>query len=315
MATLLLAEHDNKALKDSTNKAMTAAKALGADVHVLVAGSGAKAVADEAAKIEGVAKVLLADAPAYEHALAEPLAALIVSLAGNYDAIVAPATTAGKNVMPRVAALLDVMQISEIIKVVSPDTFERPIYAGNAIQTVKSKDAKKVITVRTSTFQATAHGASAAPVASAAAAADPAISSFVGEELSKSERPELTSARIIISGGRAMQNRENFAKYIEPVADKLGAAMGASRAAVDAGYAPNDWQVGQTGKVVAPELYIAVGISGAIQHLAGMKDSKVIVAINKDEEAPIFQVADYGLVADLYQALPELAEELGKAGR
>jgi electron transfer flavoprotein alpha subunit len=315
MATLLLAEHDNKALKDSTNKAMTAAKALGADVHVLVAGSGAKAVADEAAMIEGVAKVLFADAPAYEHALAEPLAALIVSLAGSYDAIVAPATTAGKNVMPRVAALLDVMQISEIIKVVSPDTFERPIYAGNAIQTVKSKDAKKVITVRTSTFQATPHGASAAPVESAAAAADPAISSFIGEELSKSERPELTSARIIISGGRAMQNRENFAKYIEPVADKLGAAMGASRAAVDAGYAPNDWQVGQTGKVVAPELYIAVGISGAIQHLAGMKDSKVIVAINKDEEAPIFQVADYGLVADLYQALPELAEELGKAGR
>jgi electron transfer flavoprotein alpha subunit len=315
MATLLLAEHDNKALKDSTNKAMTAAKALGADVHVLVAGSGAKAVADEAAKIEGVAKVLFADAAVYEHALAEPLAALIVSLAGSYDAIVAPATTAGKNVMPRVAALLDVMQISEIIKVVSPDTFERPIYAGNAIQTVKSKDAKKVITVRTSTFQATPHGASAAPVESATAAADPAISSFVGEELSKSERPELTSARIIISGGRAMQNRENFTKYIEPVADKLGAAVGASRAAVDAGYAPNDWQVGQTGKVVAPELYIAVGISGAIQHLAGMKDSKVIVAINKDEEAPIFQVADYGLVADLYQALPELAEELGKAGR
>ena len=315
MATLLLAEHDNKALKDATNKAMTAAKELGGEVHILVAGSGAKAVADEAAKIEGVAKVLLADAPAYEHGLAEPLAALIVSLAGGYDAIVAPATTAGKNVMPRVAALLDVMQISEIIKVISPDTFERPIYAGNAIQTVKSKDAKKVITVRTSTFQATPHGASAAPVETATAAADPAISSFVGEELSKSERPELTSARIIISGGRAMQNRENFTKYIEPVADKLGAAVGASRAAVDAGYAPNDWQVGQTGKVVAPELYIAVGISGAIQHLAGMKDSKVIVAINKDEEAPIFQVADYGLVADLYQALPELAEELGKAGR
>jgi electron transfer flavoprotein alpha subunit len=315
MATLLLAEHDNKSLKDSTNKALTAAKQMGGDVHVLVAGSGAKAVADAAAKLDGVAKVLLADAAPYEHALAEPLAALIVSLAGGYDAIVAPATTAGKNVMPRVAALLDVMQISEIIKVVSPDTFERPIYAGNAIQTVKSKDAKKVITVRTSTFQATPHGASAAPVESVTAAADPAISSFVGEELSKSERPELTSARIIISGGRAMQNRENFTKYIEPVADKLGAAVGASRAAVDAGYAPNDWQVGQTGKVVAPELYIAVGISGAIQHLAGMKDSKVIVAINKDEEAPIFQVADYGLVADLYQALPELAEELGKAGR
>ena len=314
MTTLLLAEHDNKSLKDSTNKALTAAKAMGGDVHVLVAGSGAKAVADAAAKLDGVAKVLLADAPAYEHALAEPIAALIVSLAGNYDAIVSPATTTGKNVMPRVAALLDVMQISDIIKVVAPDTFERPIYAGNAIQTVKSKDAKKVITVRTSTFQAAGEGGSAA-VENAAAAADPGLSSFVGEELSKSERPELTSAKIIVSGGRAMQSRENFTKYIEPVADKLGAAVGASRAAVDAGYAPNDWQVGQTGKVVAPELYIAVGISGAIQHLAGMKDSKVIVAINKDEEAPIFQVADYGLVADLYQALPELATELGKAGK
>jgi electron transfer flavoprotein alpha subunit len=313
MATLLLAEHDNKSLKDATNKALTAAKQMGSDVHVLVAGSGAKGVADAAAKLDGVAKVLLADAPAYEHALAEPLAALIVSLAGNYDAIVAPATTTAKNVMPRVAALLDVMQISDITKVVAPDTFERPIYAGNAIQTVESKDAKKVITVRTSTFQATGEGGSAS-VENATAAADPGISSFVGEELSKSERPELTSAKIIISGGRAMQSRDNFTKYIEPVADKLGAAVGASRAAVDAGYAPNDWQVGQTGKVVAPELYIAVGISGAIQHLAGMKDSKVIVAINKDEEAPIFQVADYGLVADLYQALPELAEELGKRG-
>jgi electron transfer flavoprotein alpha subunit len=311
MTTLLLAEHDNKSLKDATNKALTAARALGSDVHVLVAGAGAKSVADAAAKLDGVSKVLLADAPAYEHALAEPLAALIVSLAGSYDAILAPATTTGKNVMPRVAALLDVMQISDIIKVVAPDTFERPIYAGNAIQTVKSKDAKKVITVRTSTFQATGEGGSA-PVENASAAADPGISAFVGEELSKSERPELTSAKIIISGGRAMQSRENFTKYIEPVADKLGAAVGASRAAVDAGYAPNDWQVGQTGKVVAPELYIAVGISGAIQHLAGMKDSKVIVAINKDEEAPIFQVADYGLVADLYQALPELASELGK---
>jgi len=314
MATLLLAEHDNKSLKDATNKALTAAKQMGGDVHVLVAGSGAKAVADAAAKLDGVTKVLLADAPAYEHALAEPLAAVIVSLAGNYDAIVAPATTTAKNVMPRVAALLDVMQISDITKVVAPDTFERPIYAGNAIQTVKSKDAKKVVTVRTSTFQATGEGGSAS-VENATAAADPGISSFVGEELSKSERPELTSAKIIISGGRAMQSRDNFTKYIEPVADKLGAAVGASRAAVDAGYAPNDWQVGQTGKVVAPELYIAVGISGAIQHLAGMKDSKVIVAINKDEEAPIFQVADYGLVADLYQALPELAAELGKRGR
>jgi electron transfer flavoprotein alpha subunit len=314
MATLLIAEHDNKVLKDATAKALTAAKALGADVHILVAGKDCKAVADAAAKLDGVKKILLADAPLYEHAVAEPLAALIVSLAGNYDAIVAPATTNGKNVMPRVAALLDVMQISEITKVIAPDTFERPIYAGNAIQTVKSTDAKKVITVRTSTFQATGEGGSA-PVETVTAAADPGLSSFVGEELSKSDRPELTSAKIIISGGRAMQSRENFTKYIEPVADKLGAAMGASRAAVDAGYAPNDWQVGQTGKVVAPELYIAVGISGAIQHLAGMKDSKVIVAINKDEEAPIFQVADYGLVADLYQALPELTAELDKVKR
>jgi electron transfer flavoprotein alpha subunit len=314
MATLLLAEHDNKSLKDATNKALSAAKAIGGDVHILVAGKDCKAVADAAAELDGVKKVLLADGAPYEHMLAEPVAALIVSLAGNYDVFIAPATTTGKNVMPRVAALLDVMQISDITKVVAPDTFERPIYAGNAIQTVKSKDAKKVITVRTSTFQAAGEGGSA-PVESATAAADPGLSSFVGEELSKSDRPELTSAKIIISGGRAMQNRENFTKYIEPVADKLGAAMGASRAAVDAGYAPNDWQVGQTGKVVAPDLYIAVGISGAIQHLAGMKDSKVIVAINKDEEAPIFQVADYGLVADLYQALPELAAELGKLGR
>ncbi len=314
MPTLLVAEHDNKTLKDATHKALTAAKALGADVHVLVAGKGCKPVADAAAKLDGVKKVLLAEAPAYEHMLAEPITALVVSLAGSYDAIVAPATTSGKNFMPRVAALLDVMQVSEIIKVVAPDTFERPIYAGNAIQTVKSKDAKKVITVRTSTFAATGEGGSA-PVENVAAAPDPGLSSFVGEELSKSDRPELTSAKIIISGGRAMQSRENFTKYIEPVADKLGAGVGASRAAVDAGYAPNDWQVGQTGKVVAPELYIAVGISGAIQHLAGMKDSKVIVAINKDEEAPIFQVADYGLVADLYQALPELAAELGKLGR
>ena len=311
MTTLLLAEHDNKSLKDATSKALTAAKALGGDVHILVAGKDAKAVADAAARLDGVKKVLLADAPSYEHALAEPLAALIVSLAGSYDAFAAPATNNGKNVMPRVAALLDVMQISDVSKIVAPDTFERPVYAGNAIQTVKSKDAKKVLTIRTSTFQASGEGGSA-PVETAAAAADPGISSFVGEELSKSDRPELTSARIIISGGRAMQSRDNFAKYIEPVADKLGAAVGASRAAVDAGYAPNDWQVGQTGKVVAPELYIAVGISGAIQHLAGMKDSKVIVAINKDEEAPIFQVADYGLVADLYQAMPELEAELAK---
>ena len=314
MATLLIAEHDNKALRDATHKALTAAKAIGGDVHVLVAGSNCRPVADAAAKLDGVAKVLLADSAPYEHMLAEPLAALIVSLAGPYDALVAPATTAGKNYMPRVAALLDVMQISDILKVVAPDTFERPIYAGNAIQTVRSRDSKKVITVRTAAFQATGEGGSAA-IENAAAAADPALSSFVGEELSKSERPELTSAKIIISGGRAMQSRENFTKYLEPVADKLGAAIGASRAAVDAGYAPNDWQVGQTGKVVAPELYIAVGISGAIQHLAGMKDSKVIVAINKDEEAPIFQVADYGLVGDLFQVLPQLAEELGKHSR
>jgi electron transfer flavoprotein alpha subunit len=315
MTTLLLAEHDNQALKDSTNKALTAAKGLGGDVHVLVAGSGAKPVAEAAAKLDGVTKVILADAPAYEHALAEPLAALIVSLAGSYDAIVAAATTSGKNVMPRVAALLDVMQVSDVIKVISPDTFERPVYAGNAIQTVKAKDEKKVLTIRTAAFPAAGEGGAPAPIEDAATVTDPGISSFVGEELSKSDRPELTSAKIIISGGRAMQSRDNFAKYIEPVADKLGAAVGASRAAVDAGYAPNDWQVGQTGKVVAPELYIAVGISGAIQHLAGMKDSKVIVAINKDEEAPIFQVADYGLVADLYQALPELDAELAKIKR
>ena len=314
MPTLLIAEHDNKSLRDATHKALSAAKGLGADVHVLVAGSGCRSVADAAAKLDGVAKVLLADAPPYQHMLAEPMAELITSLAGPYEAIVAPATTAGKNFMPRVAALLDVMQISDVLKVNAPDTFERPIYAGNAIQTVRSRDAKKVITVRTAAFQAAGEGG-AAPIEPVGPGTDPALSSFVGEELSKTDRPELTSAKIIISGGRAMQSRENFAKYIEPVADKLGAAVGASRAAVDAGYAPNDWQVGQTGKVVAPDLYIAVGISGAIQHLAGMKDSKVIVAINKDEEAPIFQVADYGLVADLFQALPELAAELGKHGR
>ncbi|MBX6328713.1 MAG: electron transfer flavoprotein subunit alpha/FixB family protein [Pseudolabrys sp.] len=314
MTTLLLAEHDNRSLKDATNKALTAAKALGADVHVLVAGKDCRPAAEAAARLDGVKKVLIADAAPYEHMLAEPVAALIVSLAADYDAFVAPATTSGKNVMPRVAALLDVMQVSDITRVVAPDTFERPIYAGNAIQTVKSTDAKKVITVRTSTFPATGSGGSAS-IESVAPPADPGLSVFIGEELSKSDRPELTSARIVISGGRALQSRENFTKYIEPIADKLGAAVGASRAAVDAGYAPNDWQVGQTGKVVAPELYIAVGISGAIQHLAGMKDSKVIVAINKDEDAPIFQVADYGLVADLYTALPELASELDKVKR
>jgi electron transfer flavoprotein alpha subunit len=314
MTTLLFADVHGGKLGDGTAKALTAAKALGAPVHVLVAGQNVADAAAAAGKLDGVEKVLVADDALYAHDLAEPLAALVVSLAGAYGAIVAPATSMAKNVMPRAAALLDVAQISEITKVVAADTFERPIYAGNAIQTVQSGDAKKVITVRTAAFQATGEGGSAA-VEKAASAADPGVSSFVGEELAKSDRPELTSAKIIISGGRAMQNAENFKTYIEPVADKLGAAMGASRAAVDAGYAPNDWQVGQTGKVVAPELYIAVGISGAIQHLAGMKDSKVIVAINKDEEAPIFQVADYGLVADLYQALPELDAELAKLGK
>jgi electron transfer flavoprotein alpha subunit len=314
MPTLLVAEHDNAGLKDATAKALTAAKAVGAEVHVLVAGKGCQPAAQAAAKLAGVAKVLIADAPPFEHMLAEPMAALIVALAPGYETIMAPATTNAKNFMPRVAALLDVMQVSDIVKVASPDTFERLIYAGNAVQTVRSKDAKKVVTVRTSTFQATGDGGAAA-IEPVTPPADPGISAFVGEELSKTDRPELTSARIIVSGGRAMASRENFTKYLEPVADKLGAAVGASRAAVDAGYAPNDWQVGQTGKVVAPELYVAVGISGAIQHLAGMKDSKVIVAINKDEEAPIFQVADYGLVADLFKALPELADELGKLGR
>ena len=311
MTTLLIAEHDDKTLNGVTAKALSAAKGMGGDTHILVAGKDCRAVAEAAAKLDGVKKVLLADDARYANRLAEPIAALVVSLAPNYDAIVASATTTGKNFMPRAAALLDVMQISEITKVVSPDTFERPIYAGNAIETVQSTDAKKLVTVRSAAFQATGAGGSA-PIEAAKAADDPGLSSFVSEELSKSDRPELTAARVIVSGGRAMQNKENFAKYIEPVADKLGAAVGASRAAVDAGYAPNDWQVGQTGKVVAPELYIAVGISGAIQHLAGMKDSKVIVAINTDEEAPIFQVADYGLVGDLFQILPELEKALTK---
>jgi len=312
MTTLLIADHNNQALGDATAKALTAAKELGGDVHILVAGEGCAAVGEAAAKLNGVAKVLVADDAQYGHNLAEPAAALIVSLAGSYDAIVAPATTVGKNIMPRVAALLDVMQISDITGVVSADTFERPIYAGNALQTVKSNDAKKVITVRTTAFKAAEEGGSAS-VENAAAAENPGLSEFVNEELTKSDRPELTSAKIIVSGGRGMQSGDNF-HMLDKIADKLGAAVGASRAAVDAGFVPNDYQVGQTGKVVAPELYIAVGISGAIQHLAGMKDSKVIVAINKDEEAPIFQVADYGLVADLFKAVPELEEELGKIG-
>jgi electron transfer flavoprotein alpha subunit len=311
MTTLLLAEHDNGTLGATVAKAMTAAKALGEDVHVLVAGADCKAVADSAAKLDGAVKVLHADAPQFAHQLAEEVSALIVALMPAYNAVVAPSTASGKNIMPRVAALLDVMQISDIIKVVAADTFERPIYAGNAIQTVQSADKKKVITVRTTAFPAVAQGA-AAPVESLTVAAPAGLSSFEKAEIQKSDRPELTAAKIIISGGRGLQSGENFKKYIEPVADKLGAAVGASRAAVDAGYMPNDYQVGQTGKVVAPELYIAVGISGAIQHLAGMKDSKVIVAINKDGEAPIFQVADYGLVADLFQVLPELGQELDK---
>ncbi len=309
MTTLLIAEHNNAALNDATAKAMTAALDLGGDVHVLVAGNDCDAAAEAASKLSGAAKVLVAKSDALAHQLAEPMAAQIVALAGDYDAIVSPATANGKNFMPRVAALLDVMQLSDITKVVSADTFERPIYAGNAIQTVKSADAKKVITVRTATF-ATAGNDGSAAIETIDVAADPAISSYVGEELSASDRPELASAKIIISGGRAMGSEEQFKAVLTPVADKLGAAIGASRAAVDAGYAPNDLQVGQTGKVVAPELYIACGISGAIQHLAGMKDSKVIVAINKDEEAPIFQVADYGIVADLFDILPELEKAL-----
>jgi electron transfer flavoprotein alpha subunit len=314
MATLLVAEVANGRLTDITAKALTAAAGLGEPVDVLIAAHHASAAAETAAKLAGVARVRLADHALYEHGLAEPVAALIVGLAGDYRAIVAGSSASAKNIMPRVAALLDVMQVSDITKIVSPDTFERPIYAGNAIQTVQSGDSKKVITVRTASFAATGAGGPA-PIEPVDAAADPGVSVFKSEELAKSDRPELTSAKIIISGGRAMQKAENFKTYIEPVADKLGAAIGASRAAVDAGYAPNDWQVGQTGKVVAPDLYIAVGISGAIQHLAGMKDSKVIVAINKDEEAPIFQVADYGLVSDLFTALPELAQELAKIGR
>ncbi|WP_417424282.1 electron transfer flavoprotein subunit alpha/FixB family protein [Hoeflea sp.] len=309
MAILIIAEHDHASLSEQTAKSVSAATQIGGDVHVLVAGKDAKAAADAAAKLDGVAKVLHAEGDEYANRLAEPLAALAVSLAGDYDTLMAPATTSGKNVMPRIAALLDVMQISDIIEVISADTFKRPIYAGNALQTVKSTDAKRVITVRTASFSAAGEGGSAS-VESISAAGDPGLSSFVKDAIATSDRPELTSAKIIISGGRALGSSEKFQSVILPVADKLGAAVGASRAAVDAGYAPNDWQVGQTGKVVAPDLYIACGISGAIQHLAGMKDSKVIVAINKDEEAPIFQVADYGLVADLFEALPELEKAL-----
>jgi len=311
MTVLLVAEHDNDELKDATNKAATAALALGGDVHILVAGKNCAGVGEQAAKISGVAKVLVVDDNLYERQLAENMAALIVPLMDTYDTVMAAATTSGKNYMPRVAALLDVAQISDITAVISPDTFERPIYAGNAIQSVQSSDGKKVITVRATAFAITEDGGEAA-IEAIAAGDNPGLSTFISDELSSSERPELTSAKIVISGGRGMQSGENFA-MLEKIAD-MGAAVGASRAAVDAGYVPNDYQVGQTGKVVAPELYIAVGISGAIQHLAGMKDSKVIVAINKDEEAPIFQVADYGLVEDLFTAIPALEAELEKAG-
>jgi electron transfer flavoprotein alpha subunit len=315
MSVLVIAEHDNRTLKAATLPAVAAAgeiaKAAGSDVHILVAGKDCRGVAETAAKVAGAAKVLLADDAAYDHGLAENVAPLIVKLAADYSHVLAPATTSGKNIMPRVAALLDVMQISDISAVVSADTFVRPIYAGNALATVQSKDSKKIITVRGTAFAPAEAEGGNAPIEAVAATPAAGISEFKGAELSKSERPELTSARVIISGGRGMQSGDNF-HLLEAVADQLGAAVGASRAAVDAGFVPNDYQVGQTGKIVAPELYVAVGISGAIQHLAGMKDSKVIVAINKDDEAPIFQVADYGLVGDLFKVLPELDEELKK---
>ncbi len=311
MSILVLVDHDNSALKSATLHAVTAAQKIGGDIHLLVAGHNCKTVAEAAAKVGGVAKVLLADDAAYGNALAENLAKLIVGLAPNYSHVLAAATASGKNVLPRAAALLDVQQISEITGVESADTFVRAIYAGNAMATVQSADKIKIITVRGTAFDAASDTGGSASIESAASAGDTGLASFVGQELSKSERPELTSARIVVSGGRGMQSGDNF-HMLEKVADKLGAAVGASRAAVDAGFVPNDYQVGQTGKIVAPDLYIAVGISGAIQHLAGMKDSKVIVAINKDEDAPIFQVADYGLVADLFQAVPELEQALSK---
>ena len=314
MTTLLFVEHGNGQIKDSTLKALAAAKEIGGPIHALVLGTGSKAVAEAAGKLDGVEKVLNAEDGVYDHDLAEPVAALIAAIAEPYDTIIASASTTGKNVLPRVAALLDVAQVSDIIKVIAPDTFERPIYAGNAIQTVQTPTGKRVITVRTAAFKAAEESGAAAPIEPVSAAApDAARSSFKGEEIAKSDRPELASARIIVSGGRSLGSSDKFHELIEPLADSLGAAVGASRAAVDAGYAPNDWQVGQTGKVVAPDLYVAVGISGAIQHLAGMKDSKIIVAINKDEDAPIFQVADYGLVGDLFQVVPELRSEIAKA--
>jgi electron transfer flavoprotein alpha subunit len=310
MTALVIAEHDNASVRGATLNTVTAAGQCGGEVHVLIAGHNAQGAAQAAAQIAGVAKVLHADAPGYEHGLAENIAAQVVALAGGYSHLVFPATAAGKNVAPRVAAELDVAQISDVIKVDAPDTFERPIYAGNAIATVQSADRIKVLTIRTTGFDAAPASGGSASVENVDAVADSGMSSFVGSEIAKNDRPELTAAKIIVSGGRAMGSSDKFNAVLTPLADKLGAALGASRAAVDAGYAPNDWQVGQTGKVVAPDLYIAVGISGAIQHLAGMKDSKVIVAINKDEEAPIFQVADYGLVGDLFTILPELEKAL-----
>jgi electron transfer flavoprotein alpha subunit len=309
MSVLVIAEHDNATVRPSTLNTVAAAAKIGGDVAILVAGSGCAAVAKAAGGVSGVRKVLLVDAPHYKDQLAENLAALVVGMSGAYTHVLAPATSFGKNVAPRIAALLDVAQISDIVEVRGPDTFVRPIYAGNALATVQSQDRIKVITVRTTGFDAAGAGGTAA-VENAGAGADSGLASLVGRALTKSERPELTSARVIVSGGRGMGSGENF-KLLEPLADRLHAAMGASRAAVDAGFVPNDWQVGQTGKIVAPDLYIAVGISGAIQHLAGMKDSRVIVAINKDEEAPIFQVADYGVVGDLFQIVPELVKELG----
>ena len=313
MAILLLAEHDNKTLAPATAKALTAAQAFGGDVDILVVGEKCRPVADQAAKLDGVRKVLIAEGPHLSQRLAEETAAAVLPLMANYTVLLAPATTMGKNVLPRVAAMLDVAQISDIIEVKSPTTFVRPIYAGNALQTVETSDKTIVATVRTTAFASAGEGGSA-PIEEVKPVAPVSLSSFEGSEISVSERPELTAARIVVSGGRGMQSGDNFKKLIEPLADRLGAAVGASRAAVDAGYMPNDHQVGQTGKVVAPELYIAIGISGAIQHLAGMKDSKVIVAINKDADAPIFQVADYGLVGDLFTVLPELDAELKKAG-
>ena len=312
MSVLVIAEHDNQGIKPATLNTVAAAAQIESEVHVLVAGENCGGAAEAAAKIAGVTKVLKADNAAYANQLAEPMAPLIAGVADGYSAVLAASTTTGKNIMPRVAALLDVAQISDIVQVVSADTFVRPIYAGNALATVQTSDARKVITVRATGFDPVAAEGGSAAVEDVAAADNPGLSTFVGQELSKSERPELTSARVIISGGRGMQNGDNFA-MLEKVADIVGAAVGASRAAVDAGFVPNDYQVGQTGKIVAPELYIAVGISGAIQHLAGMKDSKVIVAINKDEEAPIFQVADYGIVGDLFKIVPELEQELQKA--